>query len=252
MVSGCTADDADIPFEGISCGTGAMNDESTRLELSDCNIELMDQFQLTDQIDLCNDEVILSDSDLFQGTSIIMPDLSDTIVDDLIVAQNQNHPQVVMPVAPAQVVENTAVAIATKKPKKVIVAQSTGSLATAAAASNGIQPVDRGPSLEYVVWLDHVIECINMSIDYNSKDPNVTLSFNVHEVSYDRLPPSVISIRETSKVLALRNLLEEDIISFMKEYRVENIFKYNVCGIFLRSCVPLRLSGHKSRLRAIV
>ncbi|XP_055907514.1 uncharacterized protein C2orf42 homolog [Eupeodes corollae] len=182
MVSGCTTDDADIPFEAISC-IDVMNEQSTRLELSDCNIELMDQFELTNQIDLCNGGVILSDTDLFQGNSIVMPDLSDTIVDDLIVAQNQNQPQLMLPITPLPVVEQNAVRISKKKTKKVNIAHSpkkTLEVVKSAVvdAGKGLNP---GPSLEYVMWLDHVIECINMNVDFNSEEPNVSLSFNVHE-----------------------------------------------------------------------
>lgn len=194
MVSGCTTDDTDIPLEAVGC-IDVMNDQNTRLELSDCNIELMDQFELTNQIDLCNGGVVLSDSDLFQSNSIIMPDLSDTIVDDLFVAQNpnqhQNHrtltstqqqQQLVLPITPLPVVDNTSGSNSKKKHKKLSLTTSPKKtieiIPTIVDVGKRINP---GPSLEYVTWLDHVIECINMNIDFNCDDPNVLLSFNVHE-----------------------------------------------------------------------
>ncbi|XP_037946025.1 uncharacterized protein LOC119678328 [Teleopsis dalmanni] len=39
--------------------SATLPDTATHMELSDCNIELMDQFQLTDQIDLCSDDISL-------------------------------------------------------------------------------------------------------------------------------------------------------------------------------------------------
>ncbi|XP_055853532.1 uncharacterized protein C2orf42 homolog [Episyrphus balteatus] len=237
MVSGCTTDDADIPFEAISC-IDVMNEQNTRLELSDCNIELMDQFELTNQIDLCNNGVILSNDDLFQGNSIVMPDLSDTIIDDLIVAQNQTQQiqpsQLMLPITPLPIVENTSatVRISKKKPKKINLSQSPKKAVDVVPVLDVAKRLSSGPSLEYVMWLDHVIECINMNVDFNLKEPNVSLNFNVHEDVFAhfsasftngvkcRLPNSTVVIKKGK----FKGLLKYTWI-LQNASKVQNIFK---------------------------
>lgn len=52
-----TDDNFQTTFDHIQIVDEAMTDVSQSLEFTDCQIELMDQFKLTDHIDLCNNEI---------------------------------------------------------------------------------------------------------------------------------------------------------------------------------------------------
>ncbi|KAH8419234.1 hypothetical protein KR222_011241 [Zaprionus bogoriensis] len=133
--------------------------QSQHLELTDCNIELMDQYQLTDQIDLCSDDIelplvgepfnILAPPPVAnQLPPIELPTIAvikkSTIKASEIVSEVKTRKQLPLPAKRTLIVNDAALACET--------------------AIEDVS-VTAAPALSYEAWLDYVIELINESIE---------------------------------------------------------------------------------------
>lgn len=128
------------------------------LELTDCQIELMDQFKLTDQIDLCHSEIELTDADLMSESLNAFPPL---------LIENDNGVDIVEEKLDVQFdVDNTC-----------------GQIQESGNDVGGICIDAVETSFEFDAWLSFVVERINSSMDFNSNGFVNNLVFHVSHVS---------------------------------------------------------------------
>lgn len=141
------------------------------LELIDCQIELMDQFKLTDHIDLSSNEIHLDDADDLFGNSIV--DLSSLVGIDL-----KLDP----------IVETAPKPIATSK-KSIIGSKVNRRQDVIAGSKTHRIPrfdpnAELSESLMFEQWLESVVERVNGCLDFNGNGKPEPLVFSVCHVSY--------------------------------------------------------------------
>lgn len=154
--------------------------QSQHLELTDCNIELMDQYQLTDQIDLCSDDIELPL--VSEPFNILAPPPIFTKATPP--ASNQLLPPIELPTiavvkkAPMKASEIVA-EVKTRKqlplPAKRTLIVNDSTLACEAEVGKEVG-VAVAPALSYEAWLDYVIELINDSIEPDAATPPAAVS----------------------------------------------------------------------------
>ncbi|KAM8705309.1 hypothetical protein ACLKA7_009728 [Drosophila subpalustris] len=212
--------------------------QNQHLELTDCNIELMDQYQLTDQIDLCSDDIelplvgepfnILAPPPIFakaappttnQLPAIELPTISvikeSAIKASEIVNEVKTRKQ---PPLPAK--------------RHLIVNESTD---TAAVEAVGVEVE---PALAYEAWLDYVIELINDSVEPSPVQEQAAVStrlvqhsLHVHKETFShfcksfsagikRRPLHKVSVIETGK----HKGLSKYVWHFSASHTVKRIF----------------------------
>lgn len=184
-------------FVGYANDTQLLSDyseqQSQHLELTDCNIELMDQYQLTDQIDLCSDDIELPL--VSEPFNILAPPPIFTKATPP--ATNQLLPPIELPTI--AVVKKAAIKaseivteVKTRKqlplPAKRTLIVNDSTLACDAAVENVSMTV--APALSYEAWLDYVIEIINDSLEPDTMVAPAAVSsrlvqhkYHVHKVS---------------------------------------------------------------------
>ncbi|XP_059610493.1 uncharacterized protein C2orf42 [Phlebotomus argentipes] len=129
------------------------------MELQDCQIELMDDFQLTDQLDLCADDLI----------DPLNAPTSTGLLDTIVPPNDQIHFQTIelrmKNPEPSQVRESQA----KRRMRKIF---------QRAKLTYDVQEMDRHVAFEQ--WLASVVERINFSPDYNDVSHLVRLTFSAH------------------------------------------------------------------------
>jgi len=162
------------------------------IELTDCNIELMDQFQPTDQLDICSEDIelpLISEPYNILAAPPIFTEATPSVVTD----------QLPIELATISVVKKTPVKFSeivtevksVKQPalpaKRELIVNKTAS----ATSVKDTLSVDASiqPALSYSAWLDHVIELLNERFE-PIETPGVVLTkrlvqqnFHVHKVS---------------------------------------------------------------------
>ncbi|XP_062124721.1 uncharacterized protein C2orf42 homolog isoform X1 [Drosophila sulfurigaster albostrigata] len=157
------------------------------LELTDCNIELMDQYQLTDQIDLCSDDIELPL--ISEPFNILAPPP----------APANQLPAIELPTI--SVIKETAIKaseivkeVKTRKQpplpaKRTLIVNETN---TTTVETVGVEVQ---PALAYEAWLDYVIELINDSIEPVAEQAAVSTrpvqhSLHVHKETFSHFNKS--------------------------------------------------------------
>lgn len=141
-----------------------MANDLHNLELIDCQIELMDQFKLTDHIDLSSNDIHLDEADDLFGSAIV--DLSSLGMD--------------LKLDPIPDVEKTTLKNTTngKVHKRVDV------VACRKKRIPRFDPsVEVSETLLFDQWLDSVVERINNCMDFNENGSPEPLVFSVSHVS---------------------------------------------------------------------
>lgn len=126
------------------------------LELTDCQIELMDQFKLTDQIDLCQSEIELTDADLL-GESL------------------NNFPPFLIENEQTQFVEQSKIGTVTSK--------CIGNHQKVFDCEDGSNEGDVRTTIEFECWLDFVLERISSAMNFNGTGFVNQMIFHVSNVS---------------------------------------------------------------------
>ncbi|XP_036323045.1 uncharacterized protein LOC118736970 [Rhagoletis pomonella] len=192
---------------------------TAHLELSDCKIELMDQFELTDQIDLSTtDDITLQQEQTWLGNGISIleapvlnstaPSTACTEVSPVLKASNTHHTSYYNnnsllksnQVLEAPPIELPTIAMVKKCPvkaselvnevntrkfpplpaKRSLIVNGTNQ-SEQQQSNDGSQVSDVGePSLAFSAWLDYVIEILNESISI-VEERSVEHTFHVHE-----------------------------------------------------------------------
>lgn len=153
------------------------------LELIDCQIELMDQFSLTDHIELCNEEIQLQEEDDYLRVENIcdMPDLFNIYHNSIMVEEDD-------PAADIQTPDQNALATKRRKTNgksKTHTSSLTGLASTVTKdhfASDSMDEMDETKNESFFNWLDSVIERLNMTMDYSGNGSPNPLIFSIPHV----------------------------------------------------------------------
>ncbi|XP_043654972.1 uncharacterized protein C2orf42 homolog [Drosophila teissieri] len=159
------------------------------IELTDCNIELMDQFQPTDQLDICSEDIelpLISEPYNILAAPPIFTEATPSVVTD----------QLPIELATISVVKKTPVKFSeivteVKSLKQPSLPAKRDLIVNNAASTVSVCLDDSvQPALSYSAWLDHVIELLNESCE-PLETPNATLTkrsvhqnFHVHKETF--------------------------------------------------------------------
>lgn len=207
--------------KSLSSSTLPNNVTTAHLELSDCKIELMDQFELTDQIDLSTtDDITLQQEHTWLGNGISIleaPILNSTTPNDRCASEsatletaNLTHSTTIYndnsilksnQVVEAPPIELPTIAVVKKCPvkaselvnsvntrkfpplptKRSIIVNGVKTLEQHQTKVDSIVSSSDEPSLAFSSWLDYIIEVINESVSI-VEERSVEHTFHVHEV----------------------------------------------------------------------
>lgn len=150
------------------------------LELIDCQIELMDQFNLTDHIELSNDAIQLQGDDDYLVDNICdMPDFLNIYQNTIMVEDELDV---------ADATAESIRPVASKRRKVTHKARKSGS-ASAAVNLKAVEECDDDDvrtdaeiSEPFTSWLDSVIEAINVTNDYAGDGCPEPLVFRIPHV----------------------------------------------------------------------
>lgn len=138
------------------------------MELQDCQIELMDDFQLTDQLDLCADDLI----------DPLNPPTSTSLLDTIVPPNDQIHFQTIelKMKHPEPNQSYTRVSQAKRKMQKIF---------QRAKLTYDVQEMDH--HVAFGQWLASVVEKINISPEFSDVSKPVELSFSIHSKFFNCL-----------------------------------------------------------------
>lgn len=154
----CQSDNQMIDLENIKIVSETMATDLRSLELIDCQIELMDQFKLTDHIDLSSNEIHLND-DIFANSIVDLSGFSMNLKCDAL--------------------PETTKCTSTKLLSDI---SKHPNLPTKRRNLGFDQGVEATNSLLFNQWLDSVIERINDCMDFNDCGRPEPLVFSVYHV----------------------------------------------------------------------
>lgn len=143
------------------------------LELIDCQIELMDQFNLTDHIELSNDAIQLQENDDYLGCD--MPDIFNIYQNTVMIEDEFNASEAFVDSDKIGGNERRKVVSKSKK--------SSGVDLTAIEESSETM-ADVEVNENFTNWLDSVIETINMTMDYGGNGHPEPLFFRIPHVNH--------------------------------------------------------------------
>ncbi|XP_017038959.1 uncharacterized protein LOC108086533 [Drosophila ficusphila] len=134
------------------------------IELTDCNIELMDQFQPTDQIDICSEDIelpLISEPYNILAAPPIFTEATPAVVTDQLPIELATIS--VVKKAPVKVSEIVTEVKSRKQPplpaKRDLIVNHLGT--STPVIENICLDAAVQPALSYSAWLDHVIELLN-------------------------------------------------------------------------------------------
>lgn len=127
------------------------------LELTDCQIELMDHFKLTDQIELCNDDIEIDPTDHIYPYDCLF-DIDTSLEGQL-------------PITTKTEVLN----IPTKKRSQKLTIEVQKPLINQQVLASKV-------NMEFNLWLSSVIEMINNSMDYNGNGRPAPITLTIPNV----------------------------------------------------------------------
>ncbi|XP_030562953.1 uncharacterized protein C2orf42 homolog [Drosophila novamexicana] len=237
----------------------AEQQQDQHLELTDCNIELMDQYQLTDQIDLCSDDIELPL--VGEPFNILAPQPIYTKAPPA--ANNQLHaielPTIAVvkksAIKASEIVEEVKTRKQPPLPAKRALIVNEPNCKTAAAAEAVGVAVE--PALAYQAWLDYVIELLNVSIE---PDPaamqavntrQLLQSFHVHKETFSHFSKSFSAgikrrpLHQVAVIEAGRNKgLSKYIWHFSASHTVKRIFSSRNISLQLERCFERHADRH--------
>lgn len=173
-------------FDHIQIVDEPMTDVSQSLEFTDCQIELMDQFKLTDHIDLCNNEIPLNDPNVCE------PILYDFGVDAAInngISQPTDTNAMLSLIPAYDSTMSTADKPEKQQPLILKPLVSSGTVSSSVISKKQRQNSDDeddlscSDSLQFEHWLSSVVERINNTMDFNDDGRPPKLVFSVCHVS---------------------------------------------------------------------
>lgn len=150
------------------------------LELIDCQIELMDQFNLTDHIEFSNEEIQLQEDDDYLRVENIcdMPDLFNIYHNTIMVEDELGANDLMADISPS-VSKRRKHSVKLKKSSKTM---AHDELLGDKCESGSSEPANL--SEKFTNWLDSVIETINMTMDYTGNGRPDPLVFRIPHVRF--------------------------------------------------------------------
>lgn len=159
------------------------------IELTDCNIELMDQFQPTDQLDICSEDIelpLISEPYNILAAPPIFTEATPSVVADQLPIELATISMVKK--APVKFSEIVTEVKSLKQPS--LPAKRELIVNGAASAASACLDASVQPALSYSAWLDHVIELLNESCEPLETESNtltkrlVQQNFHVHKETF--------------------------------------------------------------------
>ncbi|XP_016931152.4 uncharacterized protein C2orf42 homolog [Drosophila suzukii] len=230
------------------------------IELTDCNIELMDQFQPTDQLDICSEDIelpLISESYNILAAPPIFTETTPSVVTD----------QLPIELATISVVKKTPVKFSeivteVKSVKQPSLPAKRDFIVNKTASATSVKDtlsVDASiqPALSYSAWLDHVIELLNERFE-PIETPEVALTkrlvqqnFHVHKDTFShfcksfstgvkRRPLDKITVIESGKYKGLNKYTWH----FASSHTVKRIFNTTNIGLQLDCAFERHADGH--------
>ncbi|XP_053685232.1 uncharacterized protein LOC128734790 isoform X2 [Sabethes cyaneus] len=194
--------------ENSICGAEAFAaDYEDNLQLMDCQIELMDQFSLTDRIDFCPSDVELSDDNLVTDKCLDSPVVSSEHLTETVSSSAKQSKPKLLEITTKKGALKQSAKVAKEKLKKgsynvrrlMKILESNGVVFNRLKRSRAMElaaaedrPLSAGtlPSYEATVcnlsftsWLEHVIEQLNSVMEYDGDGKPPPQVFSIHEVS---------------------------------------------------------------------
>lgn len=147
------------------------------LELIDCQIELMDQFNLTDHIELSNDDVYQEDDDYLRVENICdMPDIFNIYQNSVMVEDDMNASKVAVDSYSPILSKRSKMSHKVKKTNQSAVVNMM------AIEKDDDVATDGEVNENFASWLDSVIETINTTMDYAGNGCPEPLVFRIPHV----------------------------------------------------------------------
>ncbi|EDV90765.1 GH13997 [Drosophila grimshawi] len=220
------------------------------LELTDCNIELMDQYQLTDQIDLCSEDIELPL--VGEPYNILAPPAA--VTNQLPAIELTTFAVVKKPALKAsEIVDEVKTRKQPPLPAKRALIVNEPTAAVVEAVSVAVEP-----ALAYAAWLEYVIELLNESIEPATESEQavsmrqVLQQFHVHKETFShfsksfsagikRRPLHQVSVLEAGKHKGLTKYVwhfsashtVKRIFSSRNVLQLERCFERNLDGQFV-------------------
>ncbi|GAB0087387.1 hypothetical protein DMENIID0001_016840 [Sergentomyia squamirostris] len=192
------------------------------VELQDCQIELMDNYQLTDQLDLCADDLI---------DPLSAPTMT-SLLETILPSNEQIHIETVR--------------LKTDKgegaPKSTQWSRRIQTVLDRAKINSSITDADC--TLNFEQWLGMFVERINLAPDFNSVCNPITLNFTVHTNFFNYLHMRFSKDPTKRKLPNKCEVIREGVFAG----KVQNIFQFS-CGkevkrILENNLVKLQLERH--------
>ncbi|KAH8267867.1 hypothetical protein KR026_009840 [Drosophila bipectinata] len=165
------------------------------IELTDCNIELMDQFQPTDQIDLTSEEIqlpLISEPYNILAAPSVFAESTPAVVSDQLPIELATIAVVKKtPVKVSEIVDEVKSRKQPPLPAKrdlIVNNNNKNSAAKCRPITESIRlDPSAQPSLAYSAWLEHVIELLNEGLKpAESPPPGVSMRINEHDFHVHR------------------------------------------------------------------
>ncbi|XP_017083104.2 uncharacterized protein LOC108115972 [Drosophila eugracilis] len=226
------------------------------IELTDCNIELMDQFQPTDQLDICSEDIelplitepynILAAPPIFTETtpSVVTEQLPIELATISVVKKT--------PVKFSEIVTEVKSVRQPPLPARRDLIVNNAATAASVCLDPSVQP-----ALSYLAWLDHVIELLNDAFE-PLETPGAGLTkrlvqhnFHVHKDTFShfcksfstgikRRPLDKLTVIESGKYKGLKKYTWH----FASLHTVKRIFSTPNIGLQLECSFQRHAEGH--------
>ncbi|XP_041565565.1 uncharacterized protein LOC108148639 isoform X1 [Drosophila elegans] len=230
------------------------------IELTDCNIELMDQFQPTDHIDICSEDIelpLISEPYNILAAPPIFAEGTPAVVTDQLPIELATISMVKK--APVKVSEIVTEVKSRKQPplpaKRDLIVNNSAKVTP--VIENLCLDASVQPALSYVAWLDHVIELLNEGLE-PLETPNAGLTirlvqqnFHVHKETFShfcksfsaglkRRPLDKFTVIESGKYKGLNRYTWH----FSSSHTVKRIFSTSNIELHLERAFERHAEGH--------
>ncbi|XP_017869084.1 PREDICTED: uncharacterized protein C2orf42 homolog [Drosophila arizonae] len=235
----------------------AEQQQDQHLELTDCNIELMDQYQLTDQIDLCSEDIELPL--VSEPYNILTP---QPIYAKAPPAATNQLPAIELPtiaVVKKAAIKASEIVDEVKTRKQPPLPAKRALIVNEPTCTTVVEPVGVAvqPALAYEAWLDYVIELLNSTIEPEPAPQQaistrqILQTFHVHKETFSHLSKSFsagIKRRPLHQVAVIdsgkHKGLSKYVWHFSASHTVKRIFSSRNLNLQLERCFERHALGH--------
>ncbi|KAH8383876.1 hypothetical protein KR009_010949 [Drosophila setifemur] len=231
------------------------------IELTDCNIELMDQYQPTDQIDLCSEDIelplISEPYNILAAPPIFTESTPSAVGDQLPIELATLAVVKKTPVKASEIVAEVKSRIQPPLPAKRDLIVNNSAASVTQIMDSICLDASVQPALSYSAWLDHVIELLNDVLE-PVEMPQAGLSkrlvqqnFHVHKDTFSHFCKSFsagIKRRPLDKVSVIESGKYKDLVKytwhFTGSHNVKRIFSTANLELQMERSFERHAEGH--------